>query len=444
MKTLHLSIILIIVSIMVVPSAHNVRAIPYMSPDDLYKQSYMVFYGQVISKQAASQPDYHYYQIKVEKYFKNPQTSDSITAAGPKSSEGHVTYPQFEVGDKAIFYINKLNGINTISPYSQIAGEACGGNSFESSPIWSKKIVGPAPSTHIYIEDANGNMPYIPLTNHTAVFHDDDVWNNYPEPRTVTVTLSIQDEDTGQQVFNKTQNLEMQACSGPGKVEWDFVPTQIANYVATVSDDKSNIGESFNSIYDPKGFFEQFIRSSPLQQIKIGIAANNVKCNDGLQLVIKAEDGTPACVKPDTASILVERGWAQTIIGNMSNTKNNDPFGITALVIYKPSLGCLGPPGNGTSGGCPLNNFYLKINSNSTAYLLGYNICDGSSCTKSSGLSVLLPTNTILTPNYQLIGLPVNLQWEDGDTVSIQLQVSPTLDNKTGLLIDHGNSTIVP
>ena len=43
-----------------------------------------------------------------------------------------------------------------------------------------------------------------------------------------------------------------------------------------------------------------------------------------------------------------------------------------------------------------------------------------------------------------MIGLPVNLQWKYGDTVHIQLEVSPNADNKTASLIDLGNSTIVP
>lgn len=51
----------------------------------------------------------------------------------------------------------------------------------------------------------------------------------------------------------------------------------------------------------------------PLEQFKAGTPANDVKCNDGLQLLIKAEDGSPACVKPDTAQKLVERGWATNI-----------------------------------------------------------------------------------------------------------------------------------
>lgn len=52
---------------------------------------------------------------------------------------------------------------------------------------------------------------------------------------------------------------------------------------------------------------------SPLEQFKSGIAAKNVVCADGFTLVIKAEDGSPACVKPTTVNILIERGWAKPI-----------------------------------------------------------------------------------------------------------------------------------
>ena len=50
---------------------------------------------------------------------------------------------------------------------------------------------------------------------------------------------------------------------------------------------------------------------SPLQQFRSGTAASDVKCNDGLQLIIKAEDGYPACVRPENVATLVERGWAK-------------------------------------------------------------------------------------------------------------------------------------
>lgn len=51
----------------------------------------------------------------------------------------------------------------------------------------------------------------------------------------------------------------------------------------------------------------------PLKQFESGIAAKDVVCKEGLQLVIKAEDGSPTCVKYDTANILIERGWAKAL-----------------------------------------------------------------------------------------------------------------------------------
>ncbi len=49
---------------------------------------------------------------------------------------------------------------------------------------------------------------------------------------------------------------------------------------------------------------------SPLQQFRVGIAAKDVTCTQGFVHVIKANGGSPACVKSDTATKLVTRGWA--------------------------------------------------------------------------------------------------------------------------------------
>lgn len=49
---------------------------------------------------------------------------------------------------------------------------------------------------------------------------------------------------------------------------------------------------------------------SPLKQFKSGIVEKDVQCNSGLQLIVKAEDGSPACVNVDTIIPLTLRGWA--------------------------------------------------------------------------------------------------------------------------------------
>ncbi len=58
---------------------------------------------------------------------------------------------------------------------------------------------------------------------------------------------------------------------------------------------------------DMNGTFHE----DPLKQFKAGVKANDVKCQQDLKLIIKAEDGIPACVNSDTATKLLDRGWAK-------------------------------------------------------------------------------------------------------------------------------------
>ncbi|HET6459034.1 MAG TPA: plastocyanin/azurin family copper-binding protein [Nitrosopumilaceae archaeon] len=58
------------------------------------------------------------------------------------------------------------------------------------------------------------------------------------------------------------------------------------------------------------------ITLAPLKQIKSGISVDNVQCDTDLVLVIKTEDGSPACVKSDTATKLFARGWSQSTSGS--------------------------------------------------------------------------------------------------------------------------------
>lgn len=53
---------------------------------------------------------------------------------------------------------------------------------------------------------------------------------------------------------------------------------------------------------------------SPFSQTKEGIHPNDVKCMQGLQLIIKTKDGSPACVRPESATKLLKWGWADKTI----------------------------------------------------------------------------------------------------------------------------------
>ena len=62
---------------------------------------------------------------------------------------------------------------------------------------------------------------------------------------------------------------------------------------------------------------------SPLKQFKSGINAKNIQCNDGLELVIKTHDNSPACVKPTTVEKLVSLGWIKSPQSNVSEEESS-------------------------------------------------------------------------------------------------------------------------
>ena len=51
--------------------------------------------------------------------------------------------------------------------------------------------------------------------------------------------------------------------------------------------------------------------ASPLKQFSSGVETSSIVCKDGLDLIFKASDNSPACVKPSTVEKLVQRGWAK-------------------------------------------------------------------------------------------------------------------------------------
>ena len=54
----------------------------------------------------------------------------------------------------------------------------------------------------------------------------------------------------------------------------------------------------------------------PLKQISDGIMPENVTCTEGLEIIQKASNGLPACVKPSSVEKLIQRGWAVEKISN--------------------------------------------------------------------------------------------------------------------------------
>ena len=65
---------------------------------------------------------------------------------------------------------------------------------------------------------------------------------------------------------------------------------------------------------------------SPLQQFQSGIDAKDVKCKQGLQFIMKNENGQPACVTSHTFDELITRGWGIIPLGGLPTYHNTSIF----------------------------------------------------------------------------------------------------------------------
>jgi hypothetical protein len=85
---------------------------------------------------------------------------------------------------------------------------------------------------------------------------------------------------------------------------------------------------------------------SPLEQFKSGVNPYYVICRKDLQLLTKAEDGSPACVKSDSIGRLLKQGWVNPYDSNGPQPLMRDPstIQVTATdltVTYKITGGQL-------------------------------------------------------------------------------------------------------
>ena len=70
--------------------------------------------------------------------------------------------------------------------------------------------------------------------------------------------------------------------------------------------------DSFSLLQNTSQEMQETIILSPIKQLKSGILPLDIECKKGLNLIFKINDGSPACVKPETKEKLIERGWARS------------------------------------------------------------------------------------------------------------------------------------
>jgi hypothetical protein len=125
---------------------------------------------------------------------------------------------------------------------------------------------------------------------------------------------------------------------------------------------------------------------SPLKQFKSGISIDEIQCKDGLELVTKSSDNSPACVRPQSVPILLMRGWStqenQTILDLSIGQRVGSMLVEEIFSDHVSGLNFMDYPvareqgfpitlkvGEKASNGCTVEVTLLKINDNTATFL---------------------------------------------------------------------------
>ena len=270
-------------------------------PDALkipFNDSDLVLVGTIISKDEISKNQTKY-GIDVENYLKNSKSFDMISAISYETKNQTDTYtevhyynePFFDVGQKVFVYL-KMNksGEYTMSPYS-FAIEKNEPKGPPPSVIW---MTGPTK-----FQFNQGEEVIISGLIKKAYLYDS--------------TQRRQDPSINLKIFDKNNELLVSEKLN-AKVDGTY------DYQFQIKGESRIPGKySYEIQLGPETMNGEFIIEinpnlwTPLKQFKSGVLLTNIQCRDGLQLMIKSENGLPACVTTQNMEKLAERGWGKPL-----------------------------------------------------------------------------------------------------------------------------------
>jgi len=177
-----------------------------------------------------------------------------------------------------------------------------------------------------YASDSKGNAPEFFLRGNNVTINFDEL-NVLTVAKDATVELIVKTNNDTKIVMDDKKSVTVQACNRQTPMKWTFIPTMGGQYTAQVNVTGGyNFGNRYVFYSEPvvnTGFrvlennggpvIEKVPIVSPLKQFKSGIAAKDVTCRYGLQLIFKFEDSSPVCVTKQTAQTLVERWWGMYV-----------------------------------------------------------------------------------------------------------------------------------
>lgn len=241
METIHITMIIGFV----VLSINNIYAMPPFSSQEVYDFSSVIVIGKVISVNSTFSPTHNLYEIKVEKFLKNPQNSDIVYAAGQKTSNTRLGNTIFNVNDRGLFFLtnytmpyDRYSGILGMYPTSRLVEPE-----WDKCNVFAKEI----PREH-WIFGGTGQMPTIrqgdnlDAENFTVgreITITYDIFNHSLNQKNATYGIQVKNFDDPNSLYEFTEvnnSYLLEPCIPYKTLMWSFTPSKSGHYMVEVYD----------------------------------------------------------------------------------------------------------------------------------------------------------------------------------------------------------------
>ncbi len=250
------------------------------------------------------------YTVNVDKYLKNPQNSNKMTVMQPTVSitEEVGGLNGFKTGDHVLFYVEKLDGNNTYSPESFALPTFCNGEDVltQERPVEGSNFTVIQNGVKVDFGNFTANKPI----KFIAV---KDMGTLYGKSYDLKVALVRNSGGNTETVLDKEIHSSSKPCEWTATAEWEFTPQEGRYEMGVVEKENGIVTGTSDTPFTVKSNMSNTDQMSPLEQFRMGVKLDKTQCPSGFQLVEKSSDNSPACVKPNTENILIERGWAKPI-----------------------------------------------------------------------------------------------------------------------------------
>jgi len=312
----------ILIAFLILSFIPSIYAPPQSSPQEKFEAAHVVLTGEIISYTKPEAPPNvmssmdTIYEIKVDKYIKNPLGQDTLSViarggpdaeVGPRS--GNVN---FDVGDSVYLFLREdESGMYRINTFTSFRMESL----CDEIPEELSHLIGEPSPWEFQHTDSNLKEKQDFEVNEEIIIRY-DATNFNPTTQTLTYEMTVRDgpnNDDNVLFGPDVQEITLPACVGHTIIQWSFTPTKEGEYFVDIRSNGRGLGFGFHVTEGgilPAEFEDKPIVPTPiLKQYKMKIPEDELRCyREGTTLAFKI-DGKPACLTVSTLAKLLERGW---------------------------------------------------------------------------------------------------------------------------------------